>query len=407
MTAAAETQNVTERPGDLASPPLVLVVTAMPSTVDVFLKEQIDGVRAAGYRAAVACSDDPRLGQLRDVTIERFAVPIPRAPRLLALARAWVALFRLFRRTRPALVHTHTPFAAILGQSAARAAGVPCRVTTVHGLYFVNERRRLRRAVYRWVEVGACRMATRVVCVSAEDARYLAVRHRIRAPKIDTFHVGADLDACSPQRHGAADRDAVRDEFGIPRDALVVGVVARMVREKGLPELFEAIAGLARRRGNVHLLHVGPVDESRPDAVTPAEAQRLGILARCRFAGQRYDVARFLAAMDVFCLPSHREGFPVSVMEAAAMGLPCVVTDVRGCREAVVHGQTGLVVPARNAAALERALEELLASPERRAAMSAAARSRARAQFDRRRAVERTLALYQAELGRQRHGTPA
>jgi glycosyltransferase involved in cell wall biosynthesis len=150
----------------------------------------------------------------------------------------------------------------------------------------------------------------------------------------------------------------------------------------------------------VYLLVVGPVDRTSPDAVTPEEAARYGCGERCRFAGMRLDVPRFYAAMDVFCLPTYREGYPVSVMEASAMGLPCIVTDIRGCREAVVYGVTGLIIPPRHAAALEQAMEHLLASPERRAAMGRAALDRAREQFDRRRVVARTIQIYQEEFAR-------
>jgi glycosyltransferase involved in cell wall biosynthesis len=374
----------------------VIIVTTMPSTVDVFLVEQIRGMQSQGYEVTVVCSPDERLGRLRAPGIDMLPLRIPRSLSPIGLLKALFGLWRLFDRQRPQLIHTHTPIAAFLGQLAARMARVPCRVTTVHGLYFVNEQRFLPRFLYRILEVIACRLATKVICVSGEDAAYLVREQDLPPANVSTFHVGVDLDVYSPEAAGPAARAATRNELNIPQDAIVVGTVARLVKEKGLVELFEAFASVARDYPNVYLLHVGPQDDTRPDAVRPVHTS-----GRVRFAGHRYDVPRFLATMDVFCLPTHREGYPVSVMEAAAMGLPSVVTDVRGCREAVVAGETGLIVPVRDPAALIVAIRRLLDSPAMRERMSAAALKRAREHFDRKEVVRRTLDLYTAELSRR------
>lgn len=384
----------------------VMVIATMPSTVDVFLAEQLRGLQDAGCKVTVVTSPDDRLGRLREPGIDWVPLLIPRTLGF-SLLRAWLGLFHLFRNRRPDLIHTHTPIAAFLGQVAAWLARVPSRVTTVHGLYFVGETRRIPRFVFRVLEIMACRLATKVVCVSAEDARYLVEQHGFPASKVATMHVGVNLAVYSPQTIGADQRQAVREELGIPADAFVFGTVGRLVREKGVLELLEAFGRLARRHANVYLLHVGPEDRTRPDAITPAEAQRQGCAGVCRFAGHRYDVPRYLSAMDVFCLPTYREGYPVSVMEAAAMGLPAIVTDIRGCREAVVREETGLIVPVRDVASLKQAMQRLLDSPQQRRAMSQQATQHAREHFDRRLVVQQMLGLYSSELetaGRMSHG---
>lgn len=378
--------------------PRVMIVTTMPSTVDVFLTEQIQGLREAGFEVTVVCSPDNRLGRLRESGIRLLPMTIPRSLRPVPLAIALVRLVWLFGSRRPDVVHTHTPIAAFLGQLAAWLARVPARITTVHGLYFVGERRRVPRLLFRILELTTCRLATKVICVSDVDTRYLVERRRFAASRVDTMHVGVNMEAYSSRSVGEAARQEVRREMGIPDDAFVFGTVARLVREKGLEELFEAFGRLIRRHENIYLLHVGPEDRTRADAIDSGVAGHYGCEANCRFAGHRYDVARFLAAMDLFCLPTYREGYPVSIMEAAAMGLPCIVSDVRGCREAVIDGQTGLIVPVRDVAALESAMERLLGSPEKRAALADGAMRRALDQFDRRLVVQRTVRLYQAEL---------
>ncbi len=382
------------------SKPKLYVLTAVPMTVEVFLLEQVRAMQAGGLDVTVVTSPTPEIDVLRERGIACRPVPIPRSISPRTLLRSMFSLVRLFRKQRPDLVHTHTPIAAFIGQLAAWMAGVPSRITTVHGLFFVNEPRKVWRFLYEQLEVIACRLATKVVCVSGEDRRYLIERHGFSESKITTFHVGVNLEQYSAGALDAAEREAVRREVDIPTGAVVFGIVARMVREKGFLELFEAFAKVAQRHDSVYLLHVGPVDDSRDDAVTPQEAERFGCLDRCRFVGMRRDVPRFLAAMDVFCLPTHREGYPGSLMEAAAMGLPSITTDIRGCREAVIHGETGLIVPARDPAALEAAMEQLVASPAMRERMGRNALERARSFFDRRHVVEKTMALYGQELSR-------
>lgn len=381
-------------------PVQLVIVTTMPSTIDVFLREQIADARTAGADVSIACADDDGLGKLRDSVIARHAVPFPRVMRPWSLLKAALELLRWLHQIRPEIVHTHTPIAAVIGQAAACFAHVPCRVTTVHGLYFVNVSNPVSRQLFKSLEVLACRLATKVICVSEEDARYLVEQHGFAEKKIACFHVGVNLEVYSPEVAGAGERRAVREEFGIPQDAVVFGIVARMVKEKGFVELFQAFSEVSKRYPNAVLLHVGPVDNSRDDGITPEEAKRCGCFERCRFTGMRTDVPRFLAAMDVMVLPTHREGYPVSVMEAAAMGLPCITTDIRGCREAVVDGATGIIVPPRDPAALAAAMEKLLAEPELRAQMGHNALQRAREHFDRRIVVERTLEIYRQELER-------
>jgi glycosyltransferase involved in cell wall biosynthesis len=386
----------------------VLIVVVLPSTVEVFLTEQIQAMRRAGYDAGIVARPDAAMARLEALGFPFFPIFMPRSVRPLTLLKALVRLCVLFIKRRPDLIHTHTPVAAFLGQIAAYVARVPRRVTTVHGLYYLRERRSIIRFIYKTLEVVACRLATKVISVSSQDTRYLLeTRALTSASRIETLHVGVNLNVFSPDRVGPDARQNVRRELDIPQDAFVFGIVGRMVREKGFREMFEAFGRLIKRYPNIYLMVVGPVDTTGGDEVVlPEEAGRYGCAHHTRFAGMRLDVARFLAAMDVFCLPTYREGYPVSVMEAAAMGLPCIVTDIRGCREAVVYGVTGLIIPPRHAAALEQAMESLLLSPERREAMGRAALQRAREFFDRRRVVERTLQIYEDEFARREPWRP-
>jgi glycosyltransferase involved in cell wall biosynthesis len=175
-------------------------------------------------------------------------------------------------------------------------------------------------------------------------------------------------------------------------------MVGRMVAEKGLLELFDA----ARRLDDRYVVAViGPDDPAKPDALDRATVHAASE-AGVRFLGMRDDVERLYHAMDLFVLPSWREGFPRAAMEAAASGLPVVATDVRGCRQVVDHGMTGLLVPVRDAAALAAAITALGDDPARRRRMGAAAAERARAEFDERRVVDIVLDTYRRVAARKR-----
>ena len=143
----------------------------------------------------------------------------------------------------------------------------------------------------------------------------------------------------------------------------------------------------------------GPADPDKPDAITEVELDRARDRAGVRFLGMHTEVERLYPAFDLYVLASYREGFPRSAMEAAAMRLPLVLTDIRGCRQVVDHGRNGLLVPARDAAALASAIGTLVSDPQLRIAMGQASRVKALAEFDDRRQVQITLEVYRSLLG--------
>ncbi|MDH4309805.1 MAG: GNAT family N-acetyltransferase, partial [Acidimicrobiia bacterium] len=179
------------------------------------------------------------------------------------------------------------------------------------------------------------------------------------------------------------------EDLGVADSEILIGIVGRLVAEKGYPELFEAI----RRVGSqFRLVCIGPEDPDKSDGLGEdvlAEARAGGVI----LTGMRTDVERLYPAMDIFVLPSHREGFPRSAMEAAASGLPVVATDIRGCREVVDDGVSGLLVPVRDPGALARAFDSL-SDPATRDRMGAAGRIKALEEFDERRVVARVFGTY-------------
>jgi glycosyltransferase involved in cell wall biosynthesis len=232
----------------------------------------------------------------------------------------------------------------------------------------------------------------------------LAVLRRLRVPDehLVLLGNGVDLARFDPDRFDRSAVERARLELGesSPGD-VVVGTVGRLVVEKGHRDLFAAARRLPSK---VRVAVIGFEEPDKRDSLPPGEmsaAAARGI----RFLGGRDDVDWLYAGMDVFVLASHREGVPRSAMEAAAMGIPIVATDVRGCRQVVEHGVTGLLVPPRDPRALTAAVRRLADDRELRARMGEAARTRARHLFDQQRCIDLTLAAYDRLL--RERGLPA
>ena len=292
-------------------------------------------------------------------------------------------------------MHTHNPKPGVIGRLAAGAARVPAVVNTLHGLYAMPDDPFAKRAVVYGLERLASVASDAELVQNPEDVPVLR-RLRIPADRITLLGNGVDLDRFSPD---PAVRREVRAELGFDEDEVVFGVVGRLVEEKGLVELFEVVERLRERHPDVRWMVVGPDDPDKPDALDRGlvkRAEEAGVV----FLGRRSDVERLYRAMDVFVLPSHREGFSRSGMEAAASGLPIITTDVRGCRQVVRDGGTGLLVPVRDPDALERAVVALAGDADRRGGMATAGRRLAEAEFDQRRQVETTLDTYTLLLSR-------
>ena len=387
---------MTEASGRPPKPPTVIHVTTVAMSLELLLGPQLEAFVAAGYRVIGASGADEYVPAVEARGVEHVA--------LRHATRAWSPgddlrlcreLYRLFRELRPDIVHTHNPKPGVIGRLAAGAARVPVVVNTLHGLYAMPDDPFAKRAVVYGLERLASVASDAELVQNPEDVPVLR-RLRIPADKITLLGNGVDLDRFSPD---PAVRREVRAELGFDEDEVVFGVVGRLVEEKGLVELFEVVERLREPHPDVRWMVVGPDDPDKPDALDRGlvkRAEEAGVV----FLGRRSDVERLYRAMDVFVLPSHREGFSRSGMEAAASGLPIITTDVRGCRQVVRDGGTGLLVPVRDPDALEQAVVALAGDADRRSAMAGAARALAEAEFDQRRQVETTLDTYTLLLSR-------
>jgi glycosyltransferase involved in cell wall biosynthesis len=382
----------------------IVEVTTSDISLALLLGPQLEAFVRAGYEVIGVSGPGPFAASLADLGVRHIPIrSLTRAVDVRSDLRAPIDLYRLFRSLRPDLVHTHNPKTGVFGRLAARAARVPAVVNTVHGLYAVPGDRWPKRALVYGLERVAATCSDAELVVNPEDLETLRGLG-VPEARLHLLSNGIDLDRFDPSRVPATRVAEVRAEVGAGPTDVVVGAVGRLVWEKGYRELFDAAAKLRERRSDVRFFVVGPMDVDKADAVTTADveaASRLGIT----FLGMRDDVEDLYAAMDLFVLASHREGWPLSAMEAAAMGVPVIATDIRGCRQVVEHSRTGLLVPPRDATALAEAIDTLAGDPDRRAEMAASARGKAVRDFDDRRQIAVVLRVYQDLLGEPSSGS--
>ncbi|MEW6434126.1 MAG: glycosyltransferase family 4 protein [Myxococcota bacterium] len=367
----------------------------------LFIDQLVDRSIARGFDVTVVTSPDERLEAFgRRHGVATYALEMPRRVTPLGDWVALSSLHALLRRLGPGIVHAHTPKGGLLGTLAAEAARVPVRLYHMRGLPFVTLRGPMR-ALMQTTERLSCRAATRVLCQSDSLRRAALVNELVPETKCEVVLCGSNGVDCDghfqPSRHVAAGRE-LRAALGIPGDAVVIGFVGRLVRDKGVPELVAAFERLAAAWPAAWLVLAGPW-ESR-DPVDAAIRARIDAHPRIRQLGFVEDPAPVYAASDVIALPSHREGFPNVPLEAAAMERPVVSSLVDGCTDAVEQGVTGILVPVNDADALGAALARYVADPELRRSHGLAGRSRVEALFRRDRVADAFVDVYEREIAR-------
>jgi len=363
------------RPRDDERPRALHAVTASVTLGP--MRGQFRYLRAAGFRVAAVSAPGDELESLESEGVAGFAVPMEHGFAPLAdLVSLW-ELWQLMRRFRPQITNLGAAKAGLLGGLAARWAGVPCRVYTLHGLRCANTTG-LKRAVMRFLEKLACDSAHLVLCLSESVRKQAVEQGLVEAERALVPAHGSSQGVEAARFAPGAERQrqalALRRQLGIPHDAPVIGFIGRMNSERGVPELVRAFARLRHFRPHLRLLLLG--DWESADPMPPDMRGFLDTDNRILWPGHVLDVASYYHLLDVVCLPSHGEGFPPVLLEAQAAARPVVATAVTGCSDAVEHGVTGLLVPPDDLDALSDALQLLLSDPAQARRLGEAGRER-------------------------------
>lgn len=343
---------------------------------------------AAYYDVHVAVPLDETIRNLDLGNVVLHDIPQRRGfPSPLAEWRYFLSIFRLVRRLRPQLLHAVTIRPVIYGGIAARFVHVPALVLSITGLGYVfigkEARARLLRPFAEFAYARALRHPNAVAIFENADDEGLFVRRNLIAPENTRIWIG-----------GGVDLEALRASPEPDVEDPIVVLPARLLVDKGVREFVEAARSLGASSHNARFALVGDVDPGNPATLDKAEIEawvREGVV---EFWGWREDMPDIIRSAAIICLPSYREGAPMALIEAAAMGRPVVATDVPGCRQVVVDGKTGILVPARDPGALAAALSSLLSDTELRQRMGHAARQHAEKYFSADLASDRLLGLY-------------
>ncbi len=375
-------------------PPRLIHLTTTDISLALLLGPQLRAFQEAGYEVIGMSATGPYARELESWGIRHYS--LGNATRSMAPHRDLLALaelVRAFRSLRPDIVHTHNPKPGIYGRLAARIARVPVVVNTVHGLYAVPEDRLAKRAVVYSLERIAAGCSNAELLQNEEDVSVLR-KIGVPADRIKVLGNGIDLARFDSSKVDASKAALIRKQIGATDQQVVCGVVGRLVLEKGLREIFGAARLLTKSSPNVVFAIVGPADPEKADAITPDEIAMAEAIGNVKFLGMRDDIEAVYAACDLYALASHREGFPRSAMEASAMGLAVVATNIRGCRQVVADNVTGRLVQLGDVEALASAIAQLANDSELRTKMGLAARAKATSEFDQQRIIDTTLATY-------------
>lgn len=364
-----------------------VVVFGMNSSFAVrqFLPEILAAVQQRGFDAVVAAPQPPEADSFRAAFpgVEFRHVPMKREISPLSDVGTLYRLWSLLRSKRPALTNMSTPKMGLIGGLAACLAGVPHRIYTLRGLRYETARSWKRRLLIACEKI-ACACAHQVICIS-RSVRQAALQEGLAPPgKLvllgERVSEGITIEPEPEPEFRGRDPVHLRKQLRIPQEAVVIGFVGRLTRDKGICELVQCFQILEREGRAVHLLLLGDFESGDP--VDRETAEWVYSNPAAHWLGFIPDPKPYYRLMSAFVFPTHREGLGKVLLEAAAAGVPVVSTRVTGVVDIIQDGLNGILVPPGDAPALARAVGRLLDEPETAARMAQAAESMIREHFD-------------------------
>ena len=341
----------------------ICCVASADISIKFLLLSQLKFLVNNDYDVYVVC---PNGKWIFDIEKENIKVKTINIKRKISPFYDLITVFKLwnyFRKEKFDIVHTNNPKPSLLGQLAAKMAGVPIIVNTVHGFYFQKNSSYLKRTFFIYIEKLAAKCSDLIFFVNREDMK-TAVEEKICSDEMIRYlGGGVSVDRFNPERFSPQFINEKKKELNIPKDFKVIGIVARLVEEKGYLDLFEAFKSILEDLPKTILLAIGQEEPEKKDAIDLEVVKNYGIEKNVIFLGERTDTEELYSLMNVFVLPSYREGLGVSILEASAMEKPVVATNIRGCREAIDDGKTGILVPVKNPKELAKALVYFLENP--------------------------------------------
>lgn len=317
----------------------ILHVFSVPFSIPYFVGEQFHYFnKKKNNRYFVVCSPDPTLHELSlKFKFKPEPVPINRSISPIADLKAIWFIYRLIRKERISKVVGHSPKGAMLAMLASTIAGIRHRIYFRHGIFYETSTG-FKRIAFKNIDRLSGYLASTVVCVS-KGVKEISDRDKLNSPAKNIILgngtcAGIDTNRkFNPRTYEAEDTQKLRFELGIEKDDLVVGFVGRIVKDKGIEDLVEAWDLVSAKHPDAKLLLIGPLEKR--DSISPHILSNMQATKSVIFTGEVQDTSQYYTLMDIFVLPSYREGFPTVILEASSMEIPVITTRSTGCIEAV------------------------------------------------------------------------
>lgn len=338
-------------------------VTTVPMSFKYLLKGQMNFMSKNGFDVTMISSDGQELNDvIENEKCRHIMIPLTRKITILKDLKATYNLYKLIRKEKPDIVHTHTPKAGIIGMLSSYFARVPIRLHTVAGLPLMGATG-FKRIVLNFVEKLTYKCSTRVY-PNSYGLKKIILKHRFTSEnKLKVIGNGSsngiDTSYFYPELFSIEENAVLKINLGIKKTDFVFIFVGRIVSDKGINELVEAFDKISLVEDDIKLLLVGPFE----DELDPLQKKTKLLINnndKIILGGYQNDVRPYFSISNCLVFPSYREGFPNVVMQAGAMGLPSIVTDINGCNEIMIENENGLIIPAKDVEALRNAMETML-----------------------------------------------
>ena len=375
-------------------------ITTVPLSLEKLLEDQPQYF-AQFYDVILISSDQERLERLgKTQGVATHAIPLTRTISPFHDLRCLYQMVRFFKREKPDIVHTHTPKAGIIGMLAAYMARVPLKMHTVAGLPLM-EAKGFKRRLLMAVEKITYRCADWVYPNAQGLLSFIEENQMCSSSKIKILGKGSsngiDTAFFDPVQMPKAETKSLKANLEIAPEDFVFSFVGRLVGDKGINELVEAFVLLSEQYPNIKLLLVGP-EEKALDPLNRETTQHITTHSSIISVGYQNDIRPYLAVSDCFVFPSYREGFPNVVLQAAAMEVPCIVSNINGCNEIIQDQKNGWWVPPKSVTPLVQTMEEALTNSVKRKAFKKQLRPQIIAHYGRQHFWELLKKEYQSQL---------
>ena len=378
--------------------PKLIRVTTVPISLEKLLTDQLKFM-AKDFEVIAVSSDKKKLEKIGEKEgVRTYALHMTRKVTPVRDLIAVIKLFFYLRKEKPMIVHTHTPKAGIVGMMAAYFAGVPIRMHTVAGLPLL-ETDGFKRKMLEIVEKWTYRFATNIYPNSNGLLKIILNAGYTKESKLKVLGNGSsngiDLNYFSNSIFSKDKVDLKRKELQIPSNNFVFVYAGRIVADKGINELVAAFIKLNERFSNTTLLLVGDYEQEL-DPVSAETMDNINKDPKIITTGYQDDVRIFYALSESLVFPSYREGFPNAVLQAGAMGLPAIVSNINGCNEIIIDQENGLIIPAKDENKLFYAMERVMTDQMLFEKMKNNARTMIASRFDKNEIWEALLTEYQS-----------